>query len=68
MTDRINSFIVVLESDIRDDDAQPTIDAIRQIRGVLSVEPNVSDAMAFIAESRARRELGTKIWKVLYPE
>lgn len=68
MTDRYNAFIVVLEQDIRSDDAQPILDAIKQLRGVLGVEPYVSDISEQIAEMRARRELGQKLWDVLYPE
>ena len=38
MTDRVNTLTVVLERPIRDDDVQPIVDAIRQMRHVLSVE------------------------------
>lgn len=57
MTDRLSGFVVVLEEDTRDDDAQATLDAIRQIRGVLSVEPHVSDIGAIIALSRTKHEI-----------
>lgn len=43
MTDRLNAVIVVFDTPIRDDDAQPIIDAIRQLRGVLTVAPVVAD-------------------------
>ncbi|WP_226782941.1 hypothetical protein [Oceaniglobus trochenteri] len=42
MTDRHTAYIVTLEAPIRDDDAQPTIDAIRQIKGVLDVRPVIA--------------------------
>lgn len=68
MTDRYNGFIVVLEKNIRSDDAEATINAIRQIRGVLSVRPNIADADSAIAEERVRSELSQKLWQVLFPE
>lgn len=67
MTDRFNSLTVVLERDIREDDAEALINAINQLRGVLSVSGNVSDVTSHIAEERAKREIGDKLWSVLYP-
>ena len=55
MTDRYNALTVVMEKDMRDDDAEALIAAIRQLRGVLSVSGNVAD-------------LGQKLWSVLYPK
>ncbi len=43
MTDRYAGFVVVLDEDVREDDAQATINAIRQIKGVLGVEPVGAD-------------------------
>ena len=68
MTDRYNSLTVVLEHDIRSDDAEMLISAIQQLRGVLSVEGNVSDSTTFMAQERARSELGSKIWDVIHPK
>lgn len=68
MTDRYNAFIVVLEHDMRDDDAQPILNAIKQLRGVLSVEPHTSTPDEHIAEARVRNELGQQLFRVLYPE
>ena len=68
MTDRYNALTVVLERDIRDDDADAILQAIRMIKGVLNVEGNVADMDSHVAESRVRREMGDKIWEVLYPK
>lgn len=68
MTDRYHSIGVVLEKDIRDDDAQCILDAIKMIKGVLSVKPHISDFEANMAEERARRELSNKLWKALHPD
>lgn len=67
MTDRYNALTVILESDMRDDDAESLLAAIRQLRGVASVQPHVADYVAAMAEERARRELGQKILHVIYP-
>lgn len=68
MTDRYNALIVVLEQDTRSDDAEATIAAIRQIKGVLSVEPNVADSTDHIAQMRVRTEISEALLKVLHPE
>lgn len=68
MTDRYNAFIVVLDHDIRSDDAETIINAIKQIRGVLSVKPKVTDMASVIAEERVRADLSAKLWEVLYPK
>lgn len=65
MSDRYNYLTVVLERDLKDEDAEPLIEAIKQFRGVLSVTPNVSDATAHLAQERVRVELGNKLWQVL---
>jgi hypothetical protein len=67
MTDRINSITVVLESDLRDDDAEDILSAIKQLRGVLSVTGNVAELDDHIAQQRVRHELGQKLWSVIYP-
>jgi hypothetical protein len=68
MTDRLHTLTVVLETDMRVDDAESLISAIRQLRGVLSVTGEVSDMTAHMAQERARRELGQKIMNVIYPD
>lgn len=65
MTDRLKGFTVVLEQNLRDDDAEPIKAAIEQIRGVLSVEPVLSGSMDVFAESRIRHELRMKLVEVL---
>jgi len=68
MSDRYNYLIVVLEKDLKDEDAQPLLEAIKCLRGVLSVTPNISDSDAWAAEERVRRELTEKLWRVLREE
>ena len=68
MSDRYNALVVVLEENDKSEDAESLITAIRQLRGVLSVEPNVSDISQIIADQRAKHDLGQKLWEVLYPK
>lgn len=44
MTDRVNALVVVLDKDIRTDDVESLIEAIKHFRGVLSVFNNIADA------------------------
>lgn len=65
MTNRISNLTVVLERDIREDDAAALIAAIGQLRGVLSVSSGVTDITQHVAEMRVRRELSDALWSVL---
>ncbi len=66
MTERYKGFTVVLEENIRSDDAKNTINAIRQIKGVIEVAPVIRNGINdYIADQRARRELIDKIYGVL---
>jgi len=65
MTDRINGVFVTLETDIRIDDAEYLLNAIRMIRGVIDVTPNVSHPESHMAKVTAKMELEKKILKVL---
>ena len=66
MTDRFNALTVVLEKDIRDDDAQAIMNAITMLRGVLSVSGNVADLNSHIASERAKGELGQKLIDMVF--
>jgi hypothetical protein len=65
VTDRINSFLVTLDRDLRDDDASGIKVAIEQLRGVLSVDVNVSDLTNHVAYMRARADLEARLWAAL---
>jgi hypothetical protein len=56
VTDRHAGYVVVLDHDIREDDAETILSAIRMVKGVQDVVPIVSDFAVHIAESRARTE------------
>lgn len=67
MTDRHAGYVVTLEEPIREDTAEKTLSAIRQIKGVLSVEPIINDGdlevKEMIARSRARNWLFEQVYK-----
>ncbi len=65
MTDRHSGYVVVLERDMREDDAAATLAAIQQIKGVLTVEPVVASGMDQINHLRAKREMQDKIFEAL---
>lgn len=69
MTDQHKGYVVVLEDDVREDDAEPIINAIKQVRGVLDVVPVDTRGLDdVIIEQRVRHDLGVKLFQVVYPE
>lgn len=65
MTDRTNSLTVVLADDMRMDDAEPLMNAIRLLRGVIGVKARVSNIDGYIAEVQARHEIHDRILRAL---
>lgn len=62
MSDYYNAVVVVLESDIKDERAEPTLNALRMVKGVLSVHPQVADSGDLVAEDRARHDMKMKVF------
>ena len=67
MTNRLKGFIVILEENTREDDAQPIADALAMVKGVLKVTPVVSAIDGMIAEVRARQRLVDQLLPILMP-
>lgn len=65
MTDRYYALTVVLEGNVRDDDAEPLIAAIRQLRGVADVLPHVADTNTVVGEVRARTKITERVMRAL---
>jgi hypothetical protein len=65
MTDRIKGVYVAFDSDIRDDDAEPIIEAIKQIRHVQGVKAFVTEPADYFARTRVRAEIATKLVNIL---
>lgn len=68
MTDRWKGFTVLLEKDIRDDDGQCLLEAIKCLRGVLKVTPRIADFDDWEARERVKAELTQEMWEVLHPK
>lgn len=64
MTDRHSGYIVVLEGNIREDDAQSTIAAIKHIKGVLDVKPVIAGYEQEIGVERENHRLRNKIFEI----
>lgn len=66
MTDRHAAYLVVLEEDIREDDAEAgVLTALRMVRGVRSVDPVMTDIDQQIGQARADSEWRGKILGLL---
>lgn len=68
MTDRHKGLVVTLDQDIRGDDLQPFISAIRLMKHVVKVEPVLADFNDQINQARIRSELGTELWEIIHPD
>jgi hypothetical protein len=65
MTTRYKSFIVSLEHDIRDDDADAIITALKMVKGVLRVEPQEATVNDLTIQYREKSELRKKLFDFL---
>lgn len=65
MTDRHAGYVVTLAQDIREDDAEATITALRMVRGVISVEPVQAGGDLMIAEMRAKNDMRRRLLDLL---
>lgn len=65
MTDREVGYIVTLEKSIREDDAENIKNAIRMIKGIISVEPVIDTPVIHIAKETVRHELINKLFNIL---
>jgi hypothetical protein len=53
MTDKHAGYLIVLDQDIREDDAEAIINAIKMIKHVSTVTPVVANPTMYIAQNRA---------------
>lgn len=66
MTDRIKGYVVILEENIREDDAKQITDALSMVKGVLKATPLISGIEDLIAEERVRARLRNQILDILW--
>jgi len=62
MTDRIKGFTVILDRDVREDDFEIYMDALRLMKGVQQVIPHVSGVEDTIADERATHKIKIKLY------
>ena len=67
MTTRHAGYVVTLKQDVREDDAEAIVSAIKLLAPVLTVKPVEASYEIDIATERVRSELGARLWDVLYP-
>jgi len=67
MTTRLKGVTVAFGHDIREDDAEWVINAIKMIKGVMDVKPIESQSQDWIIESRIRMDIRSKILDILKP-
>ncbi len=68
MTDRLKGYLVVLERDIREDDAEPILEALKMIKGVMEVKPYVTKSEDSILEIRTKNKMIEKFYKFIEKE
>ena len=68
MTDRYMGFTVVLDNDYRSDDAQAIIDAIKMIKGVAKVTPEVTDGHDYMNRTMIAMKIEERIFKALHDD
>lgn len=65
MTDRHTGYIVTLSEEIREDDAEAILNALRMVKHVISVDPIVADGSDFTSTVRANRKWQDKIFALV---
>lgn len=65
MTTRLKGFVVTLEQDTREDDAESTRLAILALRNVIGADPVPVDISDHLNRVRIKTELQTRLWDVV---
>lgn len=65
MTDRVKGFTVTLEKEIRTDDFEWILNAVKMIKGVQEVEPVINDGSEYITLMKRDREIREKLYKFI---
>jgi hypothetical protein len=71
MTDRVRTLTVILDTDMRDDDVEWIVNAIRAVKHVADVTTHSvggEHLQREIAKSELRQEIMKKIQDLLYPK
>lgn len=65
MTESVKGFVVSLEKDIREDDVEYIVNAIKMIKGVQSVSLNVVNSDDYLNRTRIKYRLEDKLVKAV---
>lgn len=69
MTDRVRTLTVILDREMRDDDVEIVVDAIKLMRYVSDVELGpVCNANEYAVRLEERRRIAQAVTAALYPE
>jgi hypothetical protein len=60
--------VVLFDRDIREDDVEPLLNAIRMLRCVQEVRPTLSSGEDWMARARARADIEAKVLEALRKE
>ena len=61
MTDRLKGVHVAFEKNIREDDAETIINAIRMIKGVADVKTSIANPDDWMNREQVKREIKSKL-------
>lgn len=67
MTGKLEGISVIFEKPIREEDAEKTIEAILQLRGVLEVKAVISPSDTMLADAREIYKIHKKLLDFLTP-
>ena len=62
---RHHAYTVVLAKELKDEDSEEVLQAIRMIKGVADVVPHVADHAFYVGREQARMKLQQELWDVL---
>ena len=68
MTDRFKGFLVTLDKEIREDDAEAILTALKMIKGVFSVKPYINGAEDWMMYSKGVMDSRMEIFEFLKSE
>lgn len=68
MTDRYKGFLITLEREIRKDDAENIINALKMIKGVQSVKPYVNGLEDWMMYEKGVLDTRSKIYRHMQEE
>ncbi|PFI53869.1 hypothetical protein COM08_15230 [Bacillus wiedmannii] len=65
MGNRVNGLIVSLDSDIREEDVEVILNAIKMIKGVQDVGVNIVEHKDWLNRTKIRQQLQSKVYKAI---